>query len=324
MAQGIGEDEPVDAVITWVDDSFPGYLEDLNRHAADPRDTDPNRTRDNLQILRFALRAVEANLPWLRRVYLFTCRPQVPAWLNRDHPRLRVVHHDEVMDPAHLPTFNSFAIGCYLHRLPGLSERFLYIVDDMLAMSPGLGRALVTPDGRPYVFLDRRVTRPLDRLDPARDSAWNLALAGADRALVARYGGGPRRHIAHAPQLLDRAMMDEMETAFPDEIERTRAARFRAADNVPPEYLVAHVALATGRGAPAPGALERRVQGYVSVENLLPWTWAQIQRQRWRRPLSVTLNDAFQDRPSPAVEALVLRQLTRWFPRPSAFEIAGR
>jgi len=31
-----------------------------------------------------------------------------------------------------LPTFNSAAIECHLHRIPGLSENFLYFNDDFL------------------------------------------------------------------------------------------------------------------------------------------------------------------------------------------------
>ena len=74
--------EPIDIVYTWVDDSFPGYLDELNRYTDTAHDTNPNRTRDNLDVIRYSLRSVARHAPWVRRIYLLTCRPQVPARSN--------------------------------------------------------------------------------------------------------------------------------------------------------------------------------------------------------------------------------------------------
>ena len=51
-------DTPIDVVYTWVDDTFPGYAEELARHAGKPADRNPNRTRDNLDLLRYSLRSL--------------------------------------------------------------------------------------------------------------------------------------------------------------------------------------------------------------------------------------------------------------------------
>lgn len=310
----------MDIVFTWVDDRFPGYLEALNRHAADPRDLNPNRTRDNLELLRFALRSVARNCPWARRIHLVTCRPQVPAWLDASHPRIRLVHHDEIIAPALLPTFNSFAIVSHLHLVPGLGERFVYFEDDMLALSPALGPALLAPDGRPLVHLARRRVTPRARLDPGRASPWNLALATADAALSRRYGGGGRRHVIHGPQVMARETMAALAETFPAELAATRAARFRAPDNVPPEFLAPHFALETGRAIAASTAQSRRIEGYVSIENLRAWTALQLAWTRARRKLSATLNDSFGARPNPATERMVRRWLESRFPDPAPWE----
>jgi len=312
--------EPIDIVYTWVDDSFPGYLDVLNRYADTPHDTNPNRTRDNLDVIRYSLRSVAQNAPWVRRIYLLTCRPQVPAWLKVDHPQIRVVHHDEIMDPGVLPTFNSFCIVSHLHRLPDVSRRFLYVEDDMLLMSPGLRSALFDADARPFVHLKPKRVVPHARLDPAVERPWNLALANADAALKTRFGGGTRRHVIHGPQIVDCDVWARMEAEFADEITRTRASRFRGGDNVPPEFLGRLYAMELGGAVAAPAALSRKVQGYVSVENLALWTRAQLFATRLRGPLTVTLNDSFEDAPNPRVVALMRAQLERWFPEPSPFE----
>jgi hypothetical protein len=50
--------------------------------------------------------------------------------------KVRVVYHKEFMPGWALPTFNSCSIEMFLHRIPGLSERFLYGNDDMFPVSP--------------------------------------------------------------------------------------------------------------------------------------------------------------------------------------------
>ena len=62
---------------------------------------------------------------------------KVPVWLNTDHPTVREVTHKEIFaNPDHLPTFSSPAIEINMHRIPGLSNRFIYSNDDFFLMRP--------------------------------------------------------------------------------------------------------------------------------------------------------------------------------------------
>ncbi|MDF0600035.1 stealth conserved region 3 domain-containing protein [Psychromarinibacter sp. C21-152] len=311
--------DQMDIVYTWVDDSFPGYLEELNRYADDPRDLNPNRTRDNLDLIRYSMRSVARNCPWLRRIHLVTCRPQVPPWLDVDHPKINLVHHDRIIAPANLPTYNSFCIVSHLHRIPDVTERFAYLEDDMLVMSPDWRDAMVAADGRMQVHLSKRRVR--QDHDPAKASPWNLALATADRALAARFGGGTgRRHVIHGPQLWEVPVAKAMCADFAQAIATTRRSRFRAPDNVPPEFLLQHYAVETGHAVVAPDRLSNAVEGYVSIENFAPITRWELWKLTRRKPLTVTLNDSFGQRPNPRVVAMVRRQLALWFPDPAPWE----
>jgi hypothetical protein len=311
-----------DVVFTWVDDSWPGYLDQLNSYASDRRDLNPNRTRDNLQLLRYAMRSVAQHMPQARRIYLFTARPQVPAWLDSAHPKIHLAHHDAVIAPQHLPTFSSFAIVSHLHKLPGLAPRFVYMEDDFLLNSSAvLG---VLQDGeRPQVHLGQHWIAPWDKLNPATSSPWNLALANMDRVLSAKYSPGPRRQVIHGPQLFDQAIFAAAEASFPEVFEATRAAKFRSAQAVPPENFVPHFAVEAGLATLAPRALSQRVEGYVSLENITPWTWAQLKRLDLRAPMSIALNDSFGARPNPRVERLVRRWLQAKFPKPGPWEVSA-
>eukprot|EP00754_Rhynchopus_humris_P014812 Rhum_TRINITY_DN14409_c8_g2::Rhum_TRINITY_DN14409_c8_g2_i1::g.88349::m.88349/K08239/GNPTAB; UDP-N-acetylglucosamine-lysosomal-enzyme len=152
--------EPVDVVYTWVNGSDPWMLSNIHHYKALEEDEDdasphssstatftatasaggpseekedkanPSRFQDN-QELRYSLRSLWRNAGWVRNVYVVT-NGQIPSWLNLDHPRLRVVpHHDLYTNLTHLPVFASPSIECHLHRIPGLSERFIYMNDDV-------------------------------------------------------------------------------------------------------------------------------------------------------------------------------------------------
>ena len=317
MAQSL---EPIDVVYTWVDDKWPGYAGMLASYARDKRDASPDRTRDNLDIIRYSMRSVARNLPGIRRIHLVTCRPQVPEWLDASHPIINLVHHDEIMAPEYLPTFNSFAIVSHLHLLPGVSRRFLYIEDDMLVMSPGAMAAMFAPDGRPYVHLKNMRVVPRDKLDSATASPWNLALANADSALSQRFGAGPRQHLIHGPRIMDAVAAATACVEYEALIEATRRSRFRRGDNVPPEFLISHFAAESGAAAYADRALSRQVQGYVPLEDMALLTWAQFLAVERRRPMTMTLNDNFGSRPNPRVERMVRKRLLRWFPDPAPWE----
>jgi len=310
----------IDVVYTWVDDSLPGYKDLLLAHASNPRDANPNRTRDNLDLLKYSLRSLDRYASFVRRIYVLTCRPQVPAWLDTAHPRLRIVHHDEIMPAAILPTFNSFAVVSHLHLLPGLTERFLYLEDDMLIAAPLALSNLCAEDGRPLVWTRRQRTPTRARLDPARSSPWNLALATANAALARELGTARHAYIIHGPRLIDRRSYQAMVDRFPREFAATRASRFRADGNVPGEYLYPHYLLALGQAVAASRAESRWMEGYASLENFAHWTWAQLAFLEWRRPRTITLNDSFGDCPNPRVVRLVRSRLERWLPAPSAYE----
>lgn len=47
---------------------------------------------------------------------------------------MRIVKHEDFIPKEFLPVFNSTAIEVHLHRIPGLSDNFVYFNDDMYLM----------------------------------------------------------------------------------------------------------------------------------------------------------------------------------------------
>lgn len=311
---------PIDVVYTWVDDTFEGYADLLRQYARTGHDTNPNRTRDNLDLLKYSLRSLERYCPWVRNVYLFTIRPQVPAWLDTNAPGLHVVHHDEVIEPRHLPTFNSFAIVSHLHLLPGLSERFLYVEDDMLFAAPVALDDLMDEAGRSWVYPHLGYTRPAAAGVTEDLSPWNASLANGNALLDGCFGHERRREVNHIPLLLQRGVWAEMQERWPEAVEVTRSSRFRGHDDISFEYLYPYYAYYTGAARMHSIATTYHRVLYHPLENILPWAWLGAALHRLWRPKFFTLNDNFDERPNPRVVAFIRRFLARAYPTPSRFE----
>ncbi|XP_040885905.1 N-acetylglucosamine-1-phosphotransferase subunits alpha/beta isoform X2 [Toxotes jaculatrix] len=112
----------------------PGYLFwDLTAISQSKQDEDVSASRfEDNEELRYSLRSVERHAPWVRHIFIVT-NGQIPSWLNLDNPRVSVITHQDVfLNHSHLPTFSSPAIETHIHRIPGLSQKFIYLNDDVM------------------------------------------------------------------------------------------------------------------------------------------------------------------------------------------------
>lgn len=129
--------EEIDFVVTWVDMNDPVWQADFERYSGRSREknaTSVARFRD-YGFLKYWFRGVEKFAPWVRNIHLVTCG-QRPEWLDAANPRLKLVDHRDYIPGEFLPCFNSNVLEYYLHRIPGLSERFVYFNDDFFVTAP--------------------------------------------------------------------------------------------------------------------------------------------------------------------------------------------
>ncbi|XP_036432578.1 N-acetylglucosamine-1-phosphotransferase subunits alpha/beta [Colossoma macropomum] len=112
----------------------PAYLFwDISAVSQSKQDEDVSASRfEDNEELRYSLRSVERHAPWVRHIFIVT-NGQIPSWLNLDNPRVTVVTHQDIFqNQSHLPTFSSPAIETHIHRIPGLSQKFIYLNDDVM------------------------------------------------------------------------------------------------------------------------------------------------------------------------------------------------
>ncbi len=307
--------EDVDAVYTWVDGSDPAFQAAFRRHApANSAEWELYRYRSNGE-LKFSVRALLRFAPWVRYIHILT-NGQAPPWLDRSHPRIRLVSHAEVFpEPELLPTFNSNAIEICLHRIPGLSRRFLYFNDDVF-----LGRSVRPGDffleeGGQRVFLQ---DTPLPG-DQRQGSARDRACAHTGSFLTRLWGEPlePRLLPAHTPQPYDRDVLCRLETLLPDEFRRTRSHRFRSGDDLVLSVLYGFT-LRDAADQQGRHKLRRLPDGsrqycFFMLENKPLWvlrTYLEILR---KRPQFLCINDDMGDVPAYHPLLLSLRAFLRLY-----------
>lgn len=226
-------DARVDIVYLWVDGNDPAWRARRHQAARQRGAIDPSamalygnvegRFRDNDE-LRYSLRALERYFPDHGHVYLVT-DGQTPAWL-RPSSRLTLVDHRELIPASQLPTFDSAHIESYVHRIPGLSERFFYFNDDVFFGAPVRLDHWFWPGGVCATWSDDPVVEgtALRSDENALENASRLSAQWLDR--LPGYRHTPRT-FAHSPRPLLKSMLQAAEAQAPELFERARSTTFR-------------------------------------------------------------------------------------------------
>lgn len=151
-------DFAVDLVYLWVDGDDPAWRAKRNQYIGGSTIQTAEVVGDarwrNIDELRYSLRSVEKYAPWINHIFIVTDN-QCPKWLNRNHPKITIVDHKDIFPHEVLPTFNSCAMEACLHKIPNLSEHFIFGNDDTLFTKPIHRSTFFNEDGRPIVRLMR-------------------------------------------------------------------------------------------------------------------------------------------------------------------------
>ena len=314
----------VDLVYLWVSGQDPKHREKrdywLRRCGLAPSVFNPDVRYVEDDELRYSLRTVEAFLPWLRKIFIVT-DDQVPPWLNLAHPKVEIVDHRQIIDAQWLPTFNTKVIINHIHRIPGLSEHFIYTNDDCFFGQPcskeDFFERRPAPDGAQVVM---KILLPQGEKNydswivPAHtvthdDLArlWMYSYNSLKVMLELRRPWRKIRYVdSHQSQPMIRSELERAAREYPRAHERTSASRFRNPHDISFISIARYRALANGTAKL--GDLSSVFFPYES--DLAGFTREDL-------PALFCINAGLGD------EALrQARILARLFPEPSAFELA--
>ena len=320
---GVGKSD-IDVVYTWVQDtqahrqSRMRYLmEEAGKRV--PSDNASNRYSDNGE-LKFSIRSIYAFCPWVNRIFIVAADGQRPDWLTERSEDcnipITVVPHSELFGPdfaGHLPTFNSQAIEVHLHRIPGLSERFLYFNDDMF-----VGRAMEPTDfftrsGAPKYQFGGPIPKKTPRRGMSKHAyAW-INNGNVLDALFPFTKSRTRRYPMHQGVPMLKSSFDalwQMPVAR-QRLERTSASRFRRANNL---YVIGLLVYWNAYNNKV--AKSNASHAYVELTDR---SWNNFSAIRRRRPKLFCVNDGLERNRMEGAYALQ-SFLAQYYPNPTIAE----
>jgi len=137
----------IDIVVSYLDDQDPIWRQNFNYwkqyeiinniiNPNSPQAFGEERTR-NWDFMQYWFRGVEQNCPWVNKIFfIIQNENQIPKWLNKNNPKLRIVYHNEFIPKELLPTFNGMTIHLYINQIPDLSENYIMCDDDCFFFNP--------------------------------------------------------------------------------------------------------------------------------------------------------------------------------------------
>lgn len=309
--------EPIDAVYTWVDSSDSHWKDNFTAALADSDNasmSSTNRARfTSRDELRYSLRSLEVNLPWINKIYLVTAG-QVPSWLETDNTKIVVVDHNEIFadQDSCLPTFNSHAIESRLSYIKNLSEHFIYVNDDVFFGRPLHPNSFFGAAGQvKYSYSDQHFSSSsADAHLPVNQAANN------NRSLMRRaYGRTTSRKFKHVAHPQRRAVHERAFELFANELQATARNRFRSPDDVSlPSALAHQIAAREGLG------ISTEVD-YAYVDIAADDVYLKLLRLlNNEKPQMFCINEVVDTADSDLRSEAVVHALQALFPVPSSFE----
>lgn len=146
MSKNYNHDE-IDIVFSWVDGDDPEHQRKKKSYLYNDaafNDIEDKAIKDyrwsNNNELIIALKSIYNFCPWVNKIWIITDNqtPNIYNFPENFKSKITIVDHKEIFQGYNefLPTFNSRTIETFLWRIQGLSEKFIYLNDDMFFLKP--------------------------------------------------------------------------------------------------------------------------------------------------------------------------------------------
>ena len=223
----------IDLVYTWVDGSDKNWLQKKNKYSKNQNQKEDNIRFTTIDELKYSLRSAYEHASWINNIYIVADDVQKPTWLNIDHPKIHLIKHSQIFkNTSDLPSFNSFSIESNLHNIPGLSENFLYLNDDMFFGNHTQRNEFITPSGK-LLYYPYPTNCVFDTEKIPDEEAWWYSWTKTQSLLKNKLNIEPSCQW-HFGIMLKKSHFTEVKKIFPEEFQNVSASKFRHKTNIVP------------------------------------------------------------------------------------------
>jgi hypothetical protein len=234
----------IDIVYMWIDREAPGFKSTITSGVN-------SRNRSNNEII-YSLRSVVKNMPWHDGRIFIVSPNQAPKNMKtvfgtkdgkfdetaiNNAPKDHVIIIDQValLPPEVGETENSFIMEFFLHKIPTLSENFIYMNDDYF-----IGKK--TQPSNFFKLNDDHTLRPIfynntniidgglqqsDEYEKSHSRIWYSATYFTNHLLTDVCGKNTRYYMEHAPYMFNKTWCREVYSKWESDIVKTFAHKKR-------------------------------------------------------------------------------------------------
>ena len=210
----------MDAVVIWLDTTQKDYIKQRNKDFGEKQPYDIHRIgrRDEL---RFCLRSLYYNLPWLRKIYLVTWDTQFPEWLDEDAcakltPPILKIKRETLSDGKYI--YGSLAVEACIHKIPGLSELFIYANCDMFVV-----KKMAITDWAENGVGKLQKHETIESFKPRKSKVWNYDTLTQIGLFIEKYGKPAFKFFTrtHNITIFSKKAYEDIKADFPKLYENT-------------------------------------------------------------------------------------------------------
>ena len=212
--------QKIDVVFTWVDTTDPTWMKKKNKYLKVPM-KDHDLRYISFNEIEYAVKSVIKNMKWVNHIYIVTDN-HIPEFLKEMKSRkISLIYHDTIIPNNILPTFNSLVIESYLHKIPTLTENFVYMNDDMFIWSEVAISDFLTKDNKIKHYGTSLCKLQINSNSTAYQKSWKNACDMLKTDVLRPW---------HHAVMCKKSVLSQFEHLF----KKCNRSKFREAENVPP------------------------------------------------------------------------------------------
>ncbi|ORX56102.1 hypothetical protein BCR36DRAFT_581246 [Piromyces finnis] len=96
------------------------------------KNAEPNNN-NVINELKYSMRSIDMYLPWFKGNIFIVTQREVDSelsWIKSSNQRVKIIHQSEILPESAADSENIHAIEMYLDKIPGISERFVYLANN--------------------------------------------------------------------------------------------------------------------------------------------------------------------------------------------------
>ena len=223
----------IDIVYTWVDHKNKAWQKEKDQYIKKKNfSNNTARFDSSLNELKYSLRSLDLYFSeYIHNIYLVTNHGSVPNFIDQSRADLIVINANELLKGV---SFCSCTFESVLHKIPNLTEDFLYFNDDMLLTAPLSLKDLFDTNGNPIWYQESdKLLRFISR-NSYLISPFNLdgQVSKARKNTFQQLGLAKKMPppIGHSPRIFNKTYVKKFILLYSKEISRLRKILFRSED----------------------------------------------------------------------------------------------